>query len=199
MSAIEFWFDFSSGYAYFAAQSIDDIGDRTGRDVLWRPYMLGAAFKITGARGLSSTPLKGDYARKDWARLSRKMGVPFSIPEGHPITALPASRAYYWIEEQFPDKAHEFARCAFRAYYVDGVDMTEPRNVAKVAASLGVPEDALCDGIASTAIKERVKNASAEALEKGVFGSPFFIVDGEPFWGWDRMPMLEEWLTRGGW
>ena len=62
---IEFWFDFSSGYAYFAAYEIDAVAERHGRSVLWRPYMLGAAFKLTGARGLSGTPVKGDYARHD--------------------------------------------------------------------------------------------------------------------------------------
>ena len=102
---IEFWFDFSSGYAYFAAYEIDAVAERHGRSVLWRPYMLGAAFKLTGARGLSGTPVKGDYARHDWARLSKLTGRPFRPPSNHPITALPASRAYYWVEEHFPDKA----------------------------------------------------------------------------------------------
>ncbi len=199
MNAIEFWFDFSSGYAYFAAQTIDALAERSGRSVRWRPYMLGVAFKATGAKGLSRTPLKGDYARRDWARISRATGVPFAIPESHPITALPASRAYYWMEDHFPHQAHEFARRAFRAYFAEGVDMTQPKNVAAIAKPLGASVDALCDGIASEPIKARVKAAGAEALEKGVFGSPFFLVDGEPFWGWDRMPMLEDWLRKRGW
>lgn len=196
---IEFWFDFSSGYAYFAAQGIDELGARHGRELAWRPYMLGVAFKRTGARGLSGTPLKGDYARHDWARIARLTGIPFSIPEGHPITALPASRAYYWIEDHHPEQAHEFARRAFRAYFVGGLDMTLAENVARVAEPLGISAGALCDGMASPEMKERVKAMSAEALEKGVFGSPFFRVDGEPFWGFDRMEMLERWLSEGGW
>ena len=196
---IEFWFDFSSGYAHFAAHGIDDLAARVGRSVVWRPYMLGVAFKHTGARGLSGTPMKGDYARRDWARLSRQLGIPFRIPDGHPIPALPASRAYYWLDERFPDVCHEFARCAFRAYFADGVDMTLPANVAALAGPLGVPVADLEAGLASPPIKDRVKAVSAEAIEKGVFGSPFFLVDGEPFWGWDRMPMLEQWLSSGGW
>jgi 2-hydroxychromene-2-carboxylate isomerase len=63
MNPIEFWFDFSSGYAFFAAQRIEAIAADMGRTVLWRPYMLGTAYKVTGARGLSSTPLKRDYPR----------------------------------------------------------------------------------------------------------------------------------------
>ena len=197
--AIEFYFDFSSGYAYFAAHVIDEVAERHDRRVIWRPYMLGVAFKATGARGLSSTPLKGDYARHDWARLSRATGLPFEIPAQHPITALPASRAYYWIETHHPDVAHEFARRAFRAYFAEGIDMTRAESSVTLAADLDVPGDALLEGIGDDAIKQRVKDVSTEALAKGVFGSPYFLVGAEPFWGWDRLPMLEEWLATGGW
>lgn len=198
-SSIEFWFDFSSGYAYFAAKVIDSVARRHGRSVRWRPYMLGVAFKRTGARGLSSTPLKGDHARHDWARLSRSTGLAFRPPANHPIAALPASRAYYWIEDHFPDLAHEFGRRAFHAYFAEGQDMTSPSNVAAVGARLGLPASELEAGLQSAPMKERVKAVSNEALAKGVFGSPFFLVDGEPFWGWDRIPMLESWLESGGW
>jgi 2-hydroxychromene-2-carboxylate isomerase len=198
-SAIEFWFDFSSGYAYFASDAIDALAQRHGREALWRPYMLGVAFQHTGARGLSGTPMKGDYARHDWARLSRSTGLPFAPPRNHPITALPASRAYYWIEEHFPEHAHEFGRRAFRAYFGEGVDMTAPANVAAIGAALGIAASELEAGLASQPMKDRVQQRTDEAIAKGVFGSPFFIVDDEPFWGWDRMPMLERWLETGGW
>ena len=97
---IEFWFDFSSGYAFFAAARITALAERTGRAVLWRPYMLGTAFAVTGARGLSATPLKRDYARRDWARIARAEGLDFRLPEGHPRIALAATRAFYWIEAE---------------------------------------------------------------------------------------------------
>ena len=196
---IEFWFDFSSGYAYFAAFAIDPIAEKHSRSVLWRPYMLGVAFKQTGARGLSRTPIKGDYARHDWARLSKITGLPFQLPPNHPITALPASRAYYWIEEHFPGSAHEFARSIFHAYFVESKDLTVPDNVAAIAGDLGLPESEVKTAIGSIEMKEKVKSVTAEGLEKGVFGSPFFFVDGEPFWGWDRIPMLEQWLQTGSW
>jgi len=198
-SPIEFWFDFSSGYAYFAANAIDPLGQRHGRTVRWRPFMLGVAFKRTGAQGLSSTPMKGDYARHDWARLSRSTGLPFGPPANHPITALPASRAFYWIEENFPEHSHEFARRAFHAYFGEARDMTSPASVAAVGATLGLPAAELEAGIQSVGMKQRVKDVTQEAMEKGVFGSPYFLVDDEPFWGWDRMPMLESWLESGAW
>ena len=198
-SPIEFWFDFSSGYAYFSAAAIDELADRHGRTVIWRPYMLGVDVKHTGARGLSSTPMKGDYARHDWARLSRKPGLPFRLPKNHPIVALPASRAFYWVEKHVPNVAHDFARAAFHAYFVEARDMTAPANVAAVGAGLGLPVAELEAGTTSEPMKVRVREVSDEAIAKGVFGSPFFLVDGESFWGWDRMPMLESWLETGSW
>src|SRR5512136_2485070 len=97
---IEFWFDFASGYAYFAALEIEDLAERHGRTVTWRPFTLGAAFKISGAQGLSRTPLKREYAQRDWHRLARLKGVRFNLPEQHPRVGLPAIRAFYHAERR---------------------------------------------------------------------------------------------------
>jgi 2-hydroxychromene-2-carboxylate isomerase len=196
---IEFWFDFSSAYAYFAAAEVEALGARVRRTILWRPYMLGTAFKATGARGLSSTPLKREYANRDWQRLARLKGLPFRLPAGHPFTALGATRAFYWIEAQRPLAAPAFAHRVFRRYYTDGLDTSDVVAVAPLAADLGFASDAVVEGALSPATKERARAISESAVARGIFGSPFFIVDGEPFWGHDRMAMMEDWITRGGW
>jgi 2-hydroxychromene-2-carboxylate isomerase len=198
-SPIEFWFDFSSGYAYLAAQEIDGLGTRVDRPVLWRPYMLGTAFKVTGMRGLSATPVKGDYARHDWARAARKMGVPFAPPADHPKVALPATRAFYWIEANHGGHEKRFAREVFGRYYSGALDTSDPDAVAALAGSLGLEAADVRTGLESAEIKDRARTMSETAVRDGVFGSPFFVVDGEPFWGWDRLPMLEEWIRTGGW
>jgi len=196
---IEFWFDFSSAYAYFAALEIEAVAARHGRSVRWRPYMLGTAFKVTGARGLSSTPLKKEYANHDWRRLARRKGVPFQLPEGHPLVALTATRAFYKVEALAPDQAGRFARSIFDRYYSTGLDTTRPDAVAALAAPLGLDPVEIAAGCAEAAIKDLARAASEEAVARGIFGSPWFFADGEPFWGHDRLPMLEDWLQRGGW
>src|SRR5262249_4947102 len=143
---IDFWFDFSSGYAYFTALEIDDLAARLGRQVAWRPFMLGAAFKVTGAVGLSRTPMKGDYARHDWQRIARSRNVRFQPHPDHPIVQIPATRAYYWVERHHPHAAHEFGRAAFRAYFGEGLDLREPDILADLAAALGIPRQDLLDG-----------------------------------------------------
>ena len=68
---IEFYFDFSSPYGYLGAQRIDEIGARHGRDVAWKPFLLGAVFKTTRSEPLLGIPMKGDYARVDIPRMAR--------------------------------------------------------------------------------------------------------------------------------
>ena len=199
MSPLEFWFDFSSGYAFFAAQRIEAIAADLGRTVLWRPYMLGTAYKVTGARGLSSTPLKSDYARRDWARIARHQGLTFQLPANHPHVALAATRAFYWVETQHPELAAAFAKRVFTLYFNDSLDTASSEAVSRLAPEFDLKPGALLAGIADPALKEKVRRIGEDAVARGVFGSPFFIVDEEPFWGWDRMEMMAEWVRIGGW
>lgn len=194
-----FYFDFSSPYGYFAAQKIDQTAAEFDRDVLWRPMMLGAAMKVTGSKPLSEIELKGDYCKRDWDRLARYMEVPWTLPDPFPIATLAAARAFYWIDDQDSGKAKDFARAAFHAYFGEGRDITGAETVAAIAEPLGLDPDALLAAVQDPAIKQRLKDETGQAIEVGVFGSPFFIIDGEPFWGSDRLWMIRRWLKSGGW
>jgi 2-hydroxychromene-2-carboxylate isomerase len=191
---IEFWFDFASGYAYFVALEIEALAERHGRTVAWRPFTLGAAFKITGAQGLSRTPLKRDYARRDWQRLARLEGVPFILPEDHPRTGLPAIRAFYHLERTDADAAAALAKRLIIGYFQNGLDTDDPNAVAAAAVSLGIDRDTILAGIADPEVKIIARQQGEQAVARGVFGSPWIFVDGEPFWGSDRLPMVERWL-----
>jgi 2-hydroxychromene-2-carboxylate isomerase len=199
MPDIEFWFDFSSPYAYFASVQIEAVAERHARTLRWKPFLLGPAFKLTGMQPLTGTPLRGDYARRDWARLARLLGVAFALPDPHPIATLAPGRAFYWIEERHPDLAVPFARRVFQAYYADGIDISAPAAVLAIAPELGIDAASLAEALQDERLKLKFRAAGEEALARGIFGSPFFIVDGEPFWGSDRIPMLESWLATGGW
>ena len=196
---IDFYFEFASPYGYLASTQIDQIGTRHGREVAWHPIMLGAAFKETGARPLMQTPLKGPYLLHDVPRFARLLGVPFEKPSVMPANSLAASRACVWLAADDPTLAKRLAKAVFRAHWGEGRDIGTPEQVAEIASSLGIEPAALLTAIADPAIKERLKQATAAAIERGVFGSPFIVVDGEPFWGADRLVQIEAWLARGGW
>jgi 2-hydroxychromene-2-carboxylate isomerase len=192
---IDFYFDFSSPYGYLASTEIDGLAARHGRSVTWRPFVLGAAFKLTGQRALTEQPLRGDYARRDFARSARLLGVPFKMPEPFPFFALAASRACYWVEA--PSQAKALAKAVYHAAFGEGRDITPVAVVAEIARGLGI--QGLEQGLEQPATKAALRDATDQALARGVFGSPFFIVDGEPFWGHDRLGQLDRWLATGGW
>lgn len=196
---IEFWFDFSSPYGYFGALEIEALAAKHKRRVLWRPYVLGAAFKTTGGQPLMHIPLRGDYARHDWARMARHAGIAFTLPPSFPTATIAASRAFYWLERERPDLLGRYVLAIYRAYFTEGQEIHDPQSVVDLAAGLGADRPSLMAALASPAIKDRLRALTDEALSRGIFGSPFIIVDGEPFWGADRLTMADEWLQRGGW
>mgnify|MGYP001165609130 FL=1 len=195
---IEFHFDFSSPYSYIAAEVIDGLAEKYGRKVKWRPMLLGVVFQKTGQPLLVNVPLKGEYSLRDFARSARYHGVPFTFPAKFPLSTVSAARAYYWLHGQDCAKAREFARAVFRAYWVDGRDVSDLAVLQDIAAASGADGAALAAGIAAPEIKERLKVETDAALAKGMCGAPYFVVDGEPFWGADRLPQIEKWLQTGG-
>ncbi|MEI8162704.1 MAG: 2-hydroxychromene-2-carboxylate isomerase [Betaproteobacteria bacterium] len=195
---IDFWFDFSSPYSYIASERIDDLAAKHDRRVRWRPIMLGAAFKASGLPFLVGVPLKGEYSKRDFDRSARFLGVPYTFPPKFPVTTLAAARGYYWLHGQDCAAAREFARAVFRAYWVDGRDIGELPVVLEIAARLGIDGEALTAAIATPEIKERLKQETEAAVARGMFGAPYFMVDGEPFWGADRLPQIDKWLATGG-
>jgi 2-hydroxychromene-2-carboxylate isomerase len=196
---IDFYFEFASPYGYLASTRIEAIAGRHGREVAWHPIMLGAAFKLTGAQPLMHTPLKGDYMLRDLPRFARLLGVPFVAPPVMPANSLAASRACTWLEQNDPKKAKALAQAVFHAHWGDGRDIARPDDIANIAAPLGIERAVLLAAVADPAIKERLKQATEAAIERGVFGSPFVLLDGEPFWGADRLDQVERWLAAGGW
>jgi 2-hydroxychromene-2-carboxylate isomerase len=192
---IDFYFDFSSPYGYLASTQIDELAKRHKREVAWHPFLLGAAFKVTGQKPLVEQPLRGAYHTHDFERSARLLGVPFRLPEKFPFFGLAASRAFYWLGGT--DKAKRLAKSVFHAAFGEGRDVTPIPTVASLARALGI--EGLEQGIELPETKEKLRVVTDQAIADGVFGSPFFIVDGEAFWGHDRLGQIDRWLAIGGW
>jgi len=195
---VEFYFDFSSPYGYLAATRISQLAGKYGRGVAWKPILLGAVFKVTGSGPLPSLPLKGPYSKRDMERSARFLAVPFKLPDPFPVSTQAPARAIYWLEQKAPGRIEACVLALYRAYFVDGRDISSPDTTADVLASLGLDRAEALAAIGEPAIKERLRSATQTAIERGVFGSPYIFVDGEPFWGSDRLDQVERWLKSGG-
>ena len=196
---IQFYFDFASPYGYMAATKISALAAKHGRAVEWKPILLGVVFKVTGAVPLPSAPLKGEYSRRDMERSARLFKVPFKWPSKFPIAGQSPSRVIYSLEGQGAARQEEVTLALYRAYMVDDRDISSPEIAAEVAASAGMDRQKVLDAIADPVMKEKLKTETEAAIQLGVFGSPYVIVDGEPFWGFDRLEHVDRWLQHGGW
>ncbi len=196
---IDFYFDFSSPYGYIASCKIDALAARHGREVSWRPFLLGVAFKTTGGMPLPSVPVKGPYHLRDMLRTAKFHGVEYRHPAVFPIASVAPTRAFYWLRAKDAKRAVELAKALYRAYFVEGVDISKADATISVAAKLGIDADELSAALNDPAVKERTKQEVDKAIGIGAFGSPYIVIDGEPFWGSDRLDQIDKWLATGGW
>jgi 2-hydroxychromene-2-carboxylate isomerase len=196
---IDFYFDFSSPYGYLAAQKIEALAEKYGRAVDWHPVLLGVIFKQTGTAPLTMVPMKGEYSRRDFERSARFHGIAgFRMPPKFPIATQAPARIVLWLKVRDPALATRVIKALYRAFFTAGVDISDPDAAASVAAREGVDGAVARAAIDDPAIKDALRREVELAIARGVFGSPFIVVDGEPFWGLDRFDQVERWLSTGG-
>lgn len=196
---IEFYFDLSSPYGFLASHGIEALAAKHGRSVDWRPVLLGPMFKETGMAPLTEIPLKGAYSKHDFARSARFHGIEgFRQPSRFPVPTQAAARIVLWLKARDAALAVRVVKAYYRAYFVDDVDISDPETAASIAAAQGVDRDAARAAVDDPAWKDALRNEVTTAIARGVFGSPFVFVDGEPFWGLDRFPQIDRWLATGG-
>ncbi|MCW5624952.1 MAG: 2-hydroxychromene-2-carboxylate isomerase [Burkholderiales bacterium] len=195
---IDFYFDFSSPYGYLASARIDALAARHGRRVRWNPVLLGVAFKAMGSAPIAEVPMKGEYSRRDFARSARFHGLAYREPSHFPIATVAAARAFYWMRDQDDAAAKRLAHALFEAYFVRDVNIGHAGEVVAIGAAVGIDPVPLKAALEDQSLKDRLKREIEASIGRGVFGSPFVIADGEPFWGVDRFDQLDRWLETGG-
>jgi 2-hydroxychromene-2-carboxylate isomerase len=195
---IEFYFDFSSPCSYIASEWVEALAARHGRTVRWHAILLGVTFQAAELKSPVAHPIKREYSLRDFRRSARFEGVPYTQPEEFPIPTQNAARLFWWLNDsQGPGPATAGARAGLRAYFSRGLMLSQPDAIQALAAAIGVDAQQAAAAWADPMWKVRLKRANDEALAAGVFGAPFFVVDGEPFWGNDRKPQIERWLAQG--
>jgi len=199
MTPVHFYFDFSSPYGYIASRRIDDIAAAHNRECVWHPYLMGAAFKRTGRAPLVDYDLVSNYARHDISRSARMYDLDINMPSKFPVLSVAACRAFYFVNDGSPEDAKRLASAIYSAYFVDDVDISNKTAVIEIAAGLGLDANTIKTAINDPVVKERLRAETDAAIDAGVFGSPFVVIDDEPFWGADRLDQIDRWLKSGGW
>jgi 2-hydroxychromene-2-carboxylate isomerase len=196
--AIDFYFDFSSPYSYIANEWIGALAARHGRRVRRHAVLLGVTFQAAELKSPVAYPIKREYSMRDFPRSARFEGLPYRMPPVFPIPSQNAARVFWWLADtQGDEAAAAWATAGLRAVFTRGVVISEPEALKALAAEQGLDPAAAEAVWNDPAWKARLKRANDEALAAGMFGAPYFVVDGEPFWGNDRKPQIERWLSSG--
>jgi 2-hydroxychromene-2-carboxylate isomerase len=195
---LRFFHDFSSPYSYLAATQVEALAERTGAALVWHPMLLGAVFKSIGAPIVpftTNTAVKQRYLMQDMDRWAAHWGVPFRFPTRFPMNTVKALRMLMALEGP---EAAAFTLRVHRAYWAEDQDIADDAVLIALADELGLDGAALVAQTSDPDVKQRLFDATADAVARGVFGAPTFqIDDGEIYWGQDRMVLVEAALTQG--
>ena len=200
MQQIEFYFDPISPFAYLGSIQIERLAARLDRSVEWKPVLIGVTIlKVMGLKPLPETPLKGPYLKHDAIRLAKYFDVPFRYHGLAGINSLAALRAFVVLKQRDAGLAKSLAQKIFDRLWARGLNITATDDVAEEAKHLGIDAQALVRDIDTEHARNLLRQQVDDAIHAGVFGVPYFVVDGEPIWGVDRMWMVEHWATRHAW
>lgn len=176
-----FYFGAISPYSWFAAERIGELVP----DALWRPVFAGALFRSVGRTTWGLTPQRQERIA-DCQRRAGEHGLGrISWPEGWPRNDVLPARAIVAADRE--GRLIPFALAAMRACFREGRDITQPEQLEAVAASIGIDGPRLLGQTKQPAIKDALRAVNDEAVAAGVVGVPSVVVDGEVFWGDDRL------------
>jgi 2-hydroxychromene-2-carboxylate isomerase len=190
---MEFWFEFASTYSYPAAMRVEAFAKAAGEPIEWRPFLLGPIFKSQGWSDspFNLLPVKGRYMWRDLERITAAARIPFKRPSVFPRNGLLAARAAcrFAAEPWLP----AFVRAVYGANFAEDRDISSRDVVAACLTAAGADAEQALAAADSDEAKALLRAQTERAGELGIFGAPTFIVDGELFWGNDRLEQALAW------
>lgn len=192
---IDFWFEFASSYSYLAVMRIEPLAQAAGITVGWRPFLLGPVFLSLGWNDspFNIYPPKGRYMWRDMARLASKYGLPFKLPSTFPRDGLLAARVALLGENE--PWLPAFARGVMEANFAQDQDIANPQVIGDLLTGLGLDAQEILTAAQTPDNKHALARQTENATELGIFGAPTFLVDGEMFWGNDRLEDALAWAA----
>lgn len=190
---LEFLFDFGSPASYLAYKALPGLAARTGAEVAYVPVLLGGVFKATGNASPATIPAKGAWMNADLARWAKRRGTPFNRNPHFPINTLHLMRGAAGL--QGDPRFAAYLEAVFDAMWNQPRNLGDPAEMGPVLARAGVSGEAFFAFQQDEAVKARLKDATEAAVARGMFGAPTFFVDGEMFFGQDRLEFVEEALA----
>jgi 2-hydroxychromene-2-carboxylate isomerase len=196
---IEFIFDFASPNAYLAYRAMPPLLARTGATLSLTPSLLGGIFKATGNQApmLAFAGVRGKlaYEALEMRRfVARHQLHKFRMNPHFPVNSLLIMRG---LIAAGPASEAAYVEAVLSAMWEDGLKMSEPETISQVLRVAGLDGEAILAGAQNDSVKQTLARNTQGAIDRGAFGIPTFFVDGEMFYGKERLPQIEEFCTTG--
>ena len=192
---VEFFFDFGSPTSYLAYTQLPRIVAESGGELLWRPMLLGGVFKATGNSSPVTVPAKGRWMFDDLARHARRYRVPFAANPAFPINTLTLMRGAVGLQMQRPGDFEHYVEVIYRAMWETPRNLADAGVLAATLDAAGFDTAAFTTLVADAGVKAKLIANTEEAVTRGAFGAPTFFVDGQMFFGQDRLEFVREALV----
>ena len=183
---IDWYFDFISPFAFFGFHRLRELGDV---NITFHPVLFAELLKRHGHKGPAEIPSKRTWTYRSCVWWAQQHGVPFRFPAAHPFNPLP----YLRLAIAAGNTPQAIGRI-FEALWTTGADPAAPEIVASLARELGVDPAQLMD----EEVKAALRQETEQAAERGVFGVPTHIIDGELFWGAEGTDFVKAYLADPG-
>lgn len=182
---LEFFYDYVSPYTYLANSQLSKLD----AEIEFRPILLGGLMHTIGNKPPALLKSRGAYLFKDVQRWADYYEIPFEMNPAFPVNTVKALRtALVALEDGVLDKIHQ---PLFDAVWVHQLDVSDDNVLSAILADAGLAADEVMQRIATAEIKTQLRINTDEAIERGAFGAPTFFIDGEMFFGNDRLPFVE--------
>ena len=187
---VEFYFDFISPYSYLAHKRIRYLEKKEKIKFLYKPIYLGGLHKLIGITASAFITPKAKFMIRDCKLWAEKNKTSFKFNSYFPIKSLELMRGVLQAEKE--NKVNKYIDKFFDAMWKDGLNLNNQSVINKILISLNINPENFYLNISRQPIKDELKKKTNDALLKGIFGAPSFIINNKMFWGQDRLHFVME-------
>ena len=196
MKSVEFYFDLGSPYSYLAYYRLLQMAERQEIQIVYKPILLGGVFKATGNRSPIEIPVKGVYSILDMQRWSEYYHIPMQMNPHFPMNTLTLMRILTGVQLLHLEKFEQVLKLLFDAMFGTPQNLNEPTVLAEVLKPSGFSVEDIMSMVQSDVVKQKLITETEQAIQRGLFGAPTFLVGDEMYWGQDRLHFVEQALNK---
>ena len=196
MKEIDFWFSIGSTYTYLSVTRLAEVSQKTGASFSWKPFSVR---KIM--REMDNIPFppnkqtKVEYMWRDIERRARGYGFVANVPAPYPLQEFDLANRVAVLAMQ-EGWCEDYVRETYRLWFIDGHEAGSDTNLTQTLSEVGQDKLRVLELADSSNVEAAYLDQTERAKQAGIFGSPSFIVDGELFWGDDRLEDAINWASK---